>query len=70
MDRETALREALTLLEIAADLDAATGGAGKILPVAKTITKDGIEDVDEETLRAVVNDILARDPLASGPNAR
>jgi 20S proteasome, alpha and beta subunits len=70
MDRDTALREALTLLEIAADLDAATGGAGKVLPVAKTITREGIEDVDEETLRTVVNEILSRDPLAVSPSGR
>jgi proteasome beta subunit len=63
MDRDTALREALTLLEIAADLDAATGGAGKILPVAKTITAEGVADVDEATLRTMVNEILGREPL-------
>lgn len=64
MDRDTALKEALTLLEIAADLDAATGGAGKVLPLAKTITADGIADVEEETLRAMVRDINGREPLA------
>jgi proteasome beta subunit len=67
MDRDTALREALTLLEIAADLDAATGGAGKILPLAKTITAEGIQDVEEETLRSIVGEILSREPLAVGP---
>jgi len=67
MDRDTALREALALLEIAADLDAATGGAGKVLPVAKTITADGIADVDEDTLRTMVKDLLSREPLAVGP---
>lgn len=64
MDRDTALREALTLLEIAADLDAATGGAGKVLPLAKTITAEGIADVEEETLRAMVKDIVGQEPLA------
>jgi proteasome beta subunit len=67
MDRDTALREALTLLEIAADLDAATGGAGKVLPVAKTITAEGIQDVEEDTLRSMVQEILSREPLAVGP---
>ncbi len=67
MDRDTALREALTLLEIAADLDAATGGAGKILPLAKTITADGIDDVEEETLRAIVTDVVGKNPLLVGP---
>lgn len=67
MDRDTALKEALTLLEIAADLDAATGGAGKVLPLAKTITAEGIADVEEETLRDMVRDIIGKEPLAVGP---
>ena len=57
MSREDALREALYLLDIAADLDAATGGWQKVLPLAKTITADGIEDVPEEELRATIADI-------------
>lgn len=68
MDRDTALKEALLLLEIAADLDAATGGAGKILPLAKTVTKEGIADVEEETLRGIVREIVGREPLLIGPN--
>jgi len=69
MDRDTALREALTLLEIAADLDAATGGAGKILPLAKTITADGIEDVEPDAVRAIVREIVGNEPLAVGAAA-
>lgn len=57
MSREEALREALTLLDIAADLDAATGGWSKQLPLAKAIDAEGISDVTEEELRAVVADI-------------
>ncbi len=57
MNREEALKEALYLLDIAADLDAATGGWSKVLPLAKTITAEGIEDVSEEELRAVVAEI-------------
>ena len=57
MNREEALKEALYLLDIAADLDAATGGWSKVLPLAKTITAEGIEDVSEAELRAVVADI-------------
>jgi proteasome beta subunit len=63
MDRDTALKEVLTLLEIAADLDAATGGSSKILPLAKTITAAGIADVEEKTLRAVVRETLVADPV-------
>ncbi len=67
MDRDTALKEALLLLEIAADLDAATGGAGKVLPLAKTITREGIADVEEETLRTIVREIIKTEPLLIGP---
>ena len=59
MDRDTALKEALTLLEIAADLDAATGGGAKILPLAKTVTANGIADIDQDQVRRVVREILA-----------
>jgi proteasome beta subunit len=57
MSREEALKEALLLLDIAADLDAATGGWHKVLPIAKTITVDGIEDVAEDELRQTVEAI-------------
>jgi proteasome beta subunit len=57
MNREEALKEALLLLDIAADLDAATGGWAKVLPRATTITEDGIEDVPEEELRRIVAEI-------------
>lgn len=57
MNREEALKEALLLLDIAADLDAATGGWHKVLPIAKTITEEGIEDVPEDELRHTVADI-------------
>lgn len=57
MPREDALREALLLLDIAADLDAATGGWSKVLPLAKTISIEGIEDVPQEELRELVSGI-------------
>ncbi|MCW3100958.1 MAG: proteasome, alpha and beta subunit [Chthonomonadaceae bacterium] len=57
MNRDEALKEALLLLDIAADLDAATGGWAKVLPLATTITSEGIEDVPEEELRRIVADI-------------
>ena len=57
MDLQEALRECLILLDIAADLDAATGGWQKVLPVAKTITVDGIEDVPADELRQTVEEI-------------
>jgi proteasome beta subunit len=57
MSREEALREALLLLDIAADLDAATGGWSKVLPLAKTISVEGIEDVPQEELQELVSEI-------------
>jgi proteasome beta subunit len=51
MSREEALKETLTLLEIAADLDTATGGSYKYLPAAKFITAEGIQDFSESDVR-------------------
>ncbi len=51
MPRDEALRDALALLEIAADLDSATGGSAKILPAVKVLTVDGIETVTEEEVQ-------------------
>ena len=50
MTREEALRQCLTLLEIASDLDTATGGSSKHLPAAKFITADGIRDFTEDEI--------------------
>jgi proteasome beta subunit len=62
MDLDTALRECLVLLDIAADLDAATGGFSKVLPVAKAITRDGILDLPAERLREAVRALPQWDP--------
>jgi len=61
MSRDEALKEALILLGLAADLDAATGGWQKYLPLAKTITKDGIADVSEADLKRLVQEIDHRE---------
>lgn len=57
-DRDTALRDALALLEIAADLDSATGGSVKILPAVKILTADGIENMPEDEIKTA-NDAIA-----------
>ena len=54
---EEALREAVLLLDIAADLDAATGGIDKILPTARYVTRDGVFEVPESTIREMVHSI-------------
>jgi proteasome beta subunit len=51
MDREAALKESLTMLEIAAELDTATGGSAKYLPAAKYIVEDGIHDFTEQEVK-------------------
>ncbi|PQV64261.1 proteasome beta subunit [Abditibacterium utsteinense] len=62
MDLQTALRECLVLLDIAADLDAATGGYAKIAPSAKAVTRDGILNLNEGQLQEVLEQM--RDGLA------
>jgi proteasome beta subunit len=57
MDLQEALRESLILLDIAADLDAATGGYSKILPAAKALTRDGILSLDEAQMTDVLRQI-------------
>jgi proteasome beta subunit len=57
MDLQEALRESLILLDIAADLDAATGGYSKILPAAKALTRDGILTLDEAQMTDVLRQI-------------
>jgi proteasome beta subunit len=54
MTREEALKEVLTMLEIAADLDTATGGSAKHLPAAKYITADGIRDFTETEIKTAL----------------
>jgi proteasome beta subunit len=54
MTREQALHECVTMLEIAADLDTATGGASKHLPAAKYIAADGIHDFTDDEIRAAL----------------
>lgn len=58
MALEEALHETLLLLEIAAALDTATSGVRHRLPLAKTVTAEGISDVPEEILRAIQKTLL------------
>lgn len=53
MALDEALQETSLLLDIAAGLDTATGGLGKVPPLAKTITKEGVAEIPEEQIRAV-----------------
>jgi proteasome beta subunit len=70
MDLQEALLECLVLLDIAADLDAATGGYAKILPSAKAVTKDGILTLDEEQMQAALRRIEDEGTLSTMPPVR
>ncbi|MCS7253883.1 MAG: proteasome subunit alpha [Armatimonadota bacterium] len=50
MELEEALQETMLLLDIASGIDPATGGVDRALPLAKTITKEGIATIPNETL--------------------
>jgi proteasome beta subunit len=54
---EEVLREAILLLDIAADLDAATGGIDKVLPTARYVNREGVFEVPEATIRDIVQSI-------------
>jgi proteasome beta subunit len=45
------LVDGMRLLDIAADLDSATGGFQKTLPVVSVLTRDGVQFLDEDELR-------------------
>ncbi|MDW8051733.1 MAG: proteasome subunit alpha [Armatimonadota bacterium] len=60
---EEVLREAILLLDIAADLDAATGGIDKVLPTARYVTRDGVFEIPESTIREIVQSIRTGGPL-------
>jgi proteasome beta subunit len=67
MDLQEALRECLILLDIAADLDAATGGYSKILPSAKAVTRDGILTLDEDQMKDVLRQMEEGGVLSAMP---
>jgi proteasome beta subunit len=55
------LHDGLQMLDIAADLDSATGGFGKTLPVTRILDKHGNHPVPEAELRAAA-DVVLRAP--------
>lgn len=63
---EDVLADGLEMLDIAADLDSATGGFTKTLPVTRVLDKDGNREVDVKTLKRAVAKVLAAG--ASNPN--
>ncbi|RYG34413.1 proteasome subunit alpha [bacterium] len=57
---EEVLKDGLTMLDIAADLDSATGGFNKMLPVTRVLDRDGTREIPKAQLEAVVNEVLGR----------
>ena len=53
------LQDGLTLLDIAADLDSATGGFQKTLPVARVLDRAGNRELPEDELRTAAAAVLA-----------
>lgn len=51
MSHDDAMVEGLRLLDIAAELDSATGGFAKILPVVRVLTAEGVQIPSEDALR-------------------
>lgn len=54
------LIDGLRMLDIAADLDSATGGFNKILPIARVLDRGGTRPVDDETLKGAIEHVLGR----------
>ncbi|MCW5941845.1 MAG: hypothetical protein KIS66_06420 [Fimbriimonadaceae bacterium] len=56
--RDEALRHALTMLDIAADLDSATGGFTKALPVVWLLDRQGARPADPSLVQSAVAEVL------------
>jgi proteasome beta subunit len=62
LDEEEAITVALRALDTAAESDTATGGvdrSGKIYPLIKTVSREGIRTLPEERIAAVFNETVA-----------
>jgi proteasome beta subunit len=53
------LNDGLEMLDIAADLDSATGGFGKVLPVSRVLDRDGNREVPEDLMRKATEKVLS-----------
>lgn len=57
---EQVLEDGLVMLDIAAELDSATGGFSKTLPVTRVLDRDGNREIPEADLRAAAARVLDR----------
>ena len=55
---EEVLADGLHMLDIAADLDSATGGFNKSLPVTRVLDQHGTREIPEDQLRAATEKVL------------
>lgn len=53
------LADGLRMLDIASDLDSATGGFTKVLPGARILTRTGTEMISEDKIRSAAKKILS-----------
>ena len=58
---EDVLADGLEMLDIAADLDSATGGFHKTLPVTRVLDRDGNRELPESVLQAAVAKVIGKD---------
>jgi proteasome beta subunit len=54
------LEDGLQMLDIAADLDSATGGFNKTLPVTRVLDRDGNRELSEDVIRRATQGVLVR----------
>ncbi len=59
------LLDGLEMLDIAAELDSATGGFMRTLPVTRVLDREGNREVPEKELRRAVEKVLARSESSS-----
>lgn len=57
---EDVLHDGLHMLDIAADLDSATGGMSKIIPVARVLDREGNREIAKAVLERAVKKVLKR----------
>ena len=57
---EDVLLDGLHMLDIAADLDSATGGFSKTPPIVRVLDRNGNRPVDEKVLARAVKSVLNR----------
>jgi proteasome beta subunit len=57
---EEVLEDGLQMLDIAADLDSATGGFNKTMPVTRVLDRNGNRELSDETIRKATSAVLSK----------